>query len=351
MQAIHTAVIQSAVQLGLEDGKQLRVDTTVVETDIHFPTDATLLWDTVRTVTRLVEDLHERLPRGGQGFTNRTRSARRRRQALERMTAQERHTPQKPKYRELLRITEQVLESARQIVQKTSRVKGLDVAGSLVIDQLRRQITTYCELGNRVIDQTRRRVIEGEQVPAEEKVYSIFESPTDLIKRGQARQPVEFGHKVFLAESAQGLITDYQVLDGNPADTTHVKASLDRHQETFHHVPELYAGDRGFHSADHVDHCQPAGVSQVCIPQRGGQKSAQQDVMERSAQFKKGQRFRVGIEGRISVLFRGRGMKRCRAKGRDRFEVLVGAAVLANNLLRIAELLRNGKPVRAKKAA
>ena len=351
MQAIHTAVIQSAVQLGLEDGQQLRVDTTVVETDIHFPTDATLLGDTVRTVTRLVEDLPERWPRGVQGFTNRTRRARRRRQALERMTAPERHTPPKPQYRELLRIPEQVLESARQIVQKTSRVKGLDVAGSLVIDQLRRQIPTYCELGNRVIDQTRRRVIEGEQVPAEEKVYSIFESHTELIKRGKARQPGEFGHKVFLAESAQGRITDYQVLEGNPADTPHVKASLDRPQETFPPVPELYAGDRGFHSADHVDHCQQAGVSQVCIPPRGGQKSAPQDVMERSAQFKKGQRFRVGIEGRISVLFRGRGMKRCRAKGRDRFEVLVGAAVLANNLLRIAELLRNGKPVRAKKAA
>ena len=274
MQAINQAVVQGAVQLGLEDGKRLRVDTTMVETDIHFPTDATLLWDTVRTVTRLVDKLHQELSRGVRGFTNRTRSARRRMQALERISATQRHTQQETKYRELLRITQQVLESARQVVKKTAKIKGVDVAGHLAIDQLRQQIATYCDLGEKVIDQTRRRVLDGEQVPPDEKVYSIFESHTHLIKRGKQRQPVEFGHKVFLAESSQGLITDYQILDGNPADSTQVQTSLDRHQQVFQHSPELYAGDRGFYSADNVDHCQEAGVSQVCIPQRGGQKTA-----------------------------------------------------------------------------
>ena len=351
MRAINQAVVQAAVQLGLEDGKQLRVDTTVVETDIHYPTDATLLWDTVRTVTRLVNKLHEELPRGVQGFTNRMRSARRRMQELERMSASQRQTQQVPKYRELIRITGQVLENARQVVKKTARIKGLDVIGRAGIDQLCQQITTYCKLGDKVIDQTRRRVIEGEQVPVDEKVYSIFEDHTQLIKRGKQRTPVEFGHKVFLAESAQGLITDYQVLDGNPADSNQVKASLDRHQQVFQHAPDLYAGDRGFHSAENEEHCRQAGVSQVCIPQRGGQKTAEREALERSRAFKQGQRFRVGIEGRISVLFRGRGMKRCRAKGRERFEVLVGAAVLANNLLRIADLFLHRKPARRSKAA
>jgi len=351
IQAINQIVVQAAVQLDLEDGKQLRVDTTVVETNIHFPTDATLLWDTVRAVTRLVEDLHKILPRGVQGFTNRTRSARRRMQALERMTAQERHTQQEPKYRELLGITEQVLAEARQVVQKTARVKGIDVADGAMVEPLRQQITGYCQLGDRVIDQTRRRVIDGEQVPAGEKVYSIFESHTDLIKRGKARKPVEFGHKVFLAESARGLITDYQVLEGNPVDTSQVRASLERHRQLFHCTPDLYAADRGFYSAENLDVCQKTGVSQVSIPQCGGQKTADRAAWEKSPAFKKGQRFRAGIEGRISVLFRGRGMKRCRAHGRERFEVLVGAAVLANNLLRIAEMLRDGKPARAKKAA
>jgi len=351
LQAINRAVVQGAIQLGLEDGRQLRVDTTVVETDIHYPTDSTLLWDTVRTVTRLVDKLHPQLPRGVPGFTNRTRSARRRMQALERMSATERHTQQAPQYRDLLRITEQVLERARQVVKKAAKIKGVDVVGRVVIDQLRQQITATCDLGGKVIDQTRRRVMDGEQVPPDEKVYSIFEDHTQLIKRGKQRKPVEFGHKVFLAESSQGLITDYQVLEGNPADTTQVRASLDRHQEVFHRPPELYAGDRGFYSADNEDHCQQAGVSHVCIPQRGGKKTTEREALERSRVFKKGQRFRVGIEGRISVLFRGRGMKRCRAKGRERFEILVGAAVLANNLLRIADLLLNRKPARRSKAA
>ena len=351
MAAINQAVIQAAVQLGLEDGQTLRVDTTVVETNIHYPTDATLLWDSVRTITRLVEDLHAQLPRGVRGFPNRTRSARRRMQAIERMTAQERHTQQEPTYRELLGIAKQVVKNARRVAGNARRVKRVDASTAAVIQQLCQQIEHYCELADRVMDQTRRRVLEGESVPTGEKVYSIFEPHTDLIKRGKARKPVEFGHKVFLAESAQGLITDYQVLEGNPADTMHVQPSLERHQQTFEGPPEIYAGDRGFYSAENLDVCQQAGVTETCIPQRGGTKTAERKALERSPAFKKGQRFRAGIEGRISVLFRGRGMKRCRAQGLQRLEVLVGAAVLANNLMRIAQLLHDRKPVVRRRAA
>src|SRR6266700_2369045 len=350
---INQLVVQAAVQLGLEDGKTLRVDTTVVESNIHYPTDATLLWDAVRTITRLIADLHEKLPDGVQGFTNRTRSARRRMQTIQRMTAAERSQQQEPKYRELIGITEQVVNNARQVVEKakTAAAGAGDLIASLGIDSLRNEITGYCQLAERVIDQSRRRVLQGEKVPTEEKIYSIFEPHTDLIKRGKAQKPVEFGHKVFLAESAQGLITDYRVLKGNPADSDQVEGSLERHQQTFQHVPECYAGDRGFYSAENVKHCEEMEVAQVCIPQRGGQKTAEQTALERSPAFKKGQRFRVGIEGRISVLFRGRGMKRCRAKGLERFEMLVGAAVLANNLMRIAQLLEDQKKPKRRRAA
>jgi IS5 family transposase len=206
-------------------------------------------------------------------------------------------------------------------------------------------------MGDRVIDQTHRRVLEGETVPAEEKLYSIFEPHTDLIKRGKTLKPVEFGHKVFLAESSHGLITDYRILDGNPVDSDHVQASLDHHQKTFQHSPEDYAADRGFYSVENVQKCKDAGVSRVCIPQRGGQRTAEQEELERSRVFKKGQKFRAGIEGRISVLFRGRGMKRCLFKGRERFEILVGAAVLANNLMRIADLMDKRKPNHRRTAA
>lgn len=350
--AVNQLVVQAAVKLDLEDGKQLRVDTTVVETNIHHPTDATLLWDSVRTITRLVWELHEKLPRGVRGFTDRTRSARRRMQAIQRMTARQREQQQTPKYRELIQITEQVVKNAKPVIAAAKRVhKGVDEITRATIDALCQEITTFCQLGERVIDQTRRRVLQGETVPAEEKLYSIFEPHTDLIKRGKTQKPVEFGHKVFLAESAQGLITEYRVLEGNPVDSDHVQASLDHHQKIFQHAPDRYAADRGFYSVESVQNCRDAGVSQVCIPQRGGQKTAEQEELERSRAFKQGQRFRAGIEGRISVLFRGRGMKRCLLKGRERFEVLVGAAVLANNLMRIADLLEKRKPNRSRAAA
>jgi IS5 family transposase len=349
--AVNQLVVQAAVKLDLEDGKQLRVDTTVVETNIHYPTDATLLWDTVRTVTRLVWELHEKLPRGVKGFTDRTRSARRRMQAIQRMTARQREQQQTPKYRELIGITEQVVSNARQVSAAAKRVRKVDEITRAVIDTICKQISDFCALGVRVIDQTRRRVLQGETVPAEQKLYSIFEPHTDLIKRGKTLKPVEFGHKVFLAESSHGLITEYRVLEGNPVDSDHVQASLDQHQKTFQHAPDCYAADRGFYSAENMENCKDAGVSQVCIPQRGGQRTVEQEELERSRAFKKGQRFRAGIEGRISVLFRGRGMKRCLLKGRERFEVLVGAAVLANNLMRIADLLDKRKPNRRRAAA
>ena len=222
----------------------------------------------MRTLTRLIDRLHEKLPDGVQGFTNRTRSARRRMQAIQRMSAAQRSTQQEPKYRELIRITEQVVKNAREVVEKAKAVattEGADILASVGINSLREEITGYCKLADRVIDQSRRRVLQGEQVPTEEKVYSIFEPHTDLIKRGKAQKPVEFGHKVFLAESAQGLITDYQVLDGNPADTIHVQSSLDRHKQTFNRSPELYATDRGFFSPDNVQACEKDGVTHVSI--------------------------------------------------------------------------------------
>jgi IS5 family transposase len=204
MQTLNQAVVQAAVQRDLEDGKQLRVDTTVVETNIHYPTDATLLWDVVRTLTRLVGDLHEQLPHGVKGFTNRTKSARRRMQEIERMTASQRQQQQTPKYGELLSISGKVVADARRVAANAQRVKKVDVLTAAKIQGLCQQIGHYSELAVQVIDQTRRRVLEAEPVPTEEKVYSIFEPHTDLIKRGKKLKPVEFGHKISSPKALRG---------------------------------------------------------------------------------------------------------------------------------------------------
>jgi IS5 family transposase len=339
LRVINEAIVQAAVEMGLEDGGKLRVDTTVVETDVHYPTDSTLLWDSVRVITRLVGRLGERLAQAVTGFANRTRRARRRMQEIQRMTPTQRQQRQRRKYRDLIRTSEQVVHSAREVLKHTSNVRGINPLEDIAIQDARAQIEHYCELGQRVIDQTRRRVIEGQSVPAEQKVYSIFEPHTDLIKRGKAQKPVEFGHKVFLAESANGLITQYRVLQGNPGDEAQLRPCLKHHKRTFGEAPQLLSGDRGFFSQDGLQDCSQAGVGLACIPQRGGTKRPEREAFERSPAFKRGQRFRAGIEGRISVLFRGRGMKRCLAEGRERFELLVGAATLANNLMVIAALL------------
>ena len=309
LQAVNDKVVKAAMDLGLEDGQQLRVDTTVVQTDIHHPTDSTLLWDVVRVITRLIGYLAEAVEQRFPGFHNRGRAARRRMQEIQRLTPKERHERQTEKYRQLIGITAEVVKSARKVLQQTRKARGKNPATDLTIDELRKGIVHYCELGDLVIDQARRRVLQGEQVPNADKIYSIFETHTDLIKRGKVLTPVEFGHKVFLAESAQGLITQYEVLEGNPGDDQQVEPSLKRHKENFGRSPELYSSDRGFFSEINVKSCQQKGVEVVCIPQRGGKKTAKREAYEKSPAFKKGQRFRAGIEGRISVLFRGRGMK------------------------------------------
>src|SRR5216684_1153005 len=325
LKAINDLVVQAAVGLGLEDGAKLRVDTTVVETDIHHPTDNTLLWDVVRVVTRLVGRLAKALKmRRIKGFRDRRRSAHRRMYEIQRMTTRQRQERQTTIYRALIGIAEDVVASAKTALENTATMRGKDLLAAMAIDAIRDEIAHYCGLGERVIDQARRRVLEGEQVPNAEKIYSIFEPHTDLIKRGKVRTPVEFGHKVFLAESAKGLITQYEVLKGNPSDEVHVAPSLKRHRRAFRRAPELYGADRGFFSEHNVTVCVQGAVKTICIPQRGGSKTPQRQAYERSAAFKQGQRFRAGIEGRISVLMRGRGMKRCLAEGAERFALFVG---------------------------
>jgi IS5 family transposase len=338
---LNEAVIQAAVDLGVEDARKRRVDTTVVQTNIHFPTDSGLLWDVVRVHTRVVKQLRDVLgPALRVDFADRTRRAKRRMQQISRMTGKKKTRQHVRKYRDLIQVTEEVIQKAAAVaVAAKPLIEGLDPMAAAIANTLVAAIEEYGDLGQRVVNQSRRRVIDGEQVPVEEKLFSIFEPHTDLIKRGKIQTPVEFGHKVLIAESGNGLITDYRVLDGNPPDQDQLQPSLEQHQKMFGKPPEELAADRGFHSDDNLAACKEAGVIKECIPQCGGEKTPERRAYERSKVFKQGQRFRAGSEGRISVLFRGRGMKRCLRHGLKRFETFVGAAVLANNLLVLAGLL------------
>lgn len=346
LREINKAVVEAAVKMGLEDARELRVDTTVVETDIRYPRDSGLLWDTVRVLTRLVHYLEELAPAACQGFPRRVRRARRRMQEIARLRerAQRKRTLAR-KYRDLINVTTEVIEKAEAVATKARPPRVREPLGGLRLSALCDDIVHFSELGRRAIDQSERRIFGAQTVPAAEKLYSIFEPHTDMIKRGKVYKPVEFGHKVLLAESRIGLITDYQILDGNPIDSDQLVPCIERHIKHFGDAPAVFAGDRGFHDTAGCQQLSGNGVKLVAIPQRGGKRSPEQEAFEKRRDFKQAQAFRAGIEGRISVLFRGRGMKRCLWSGRERFELFIGAAVLANNLLVIAALLhkRNRK--------
>ena len=202
VRAFNDAVVRAAITLGLDDGTRLRVDTTVVETDIHYPTDSTLLWDGVRVLTRLVGQLGALLPAATQGFVNHTRRARRRMQEISRLTPAQRPRQQRRTYRDLLAVTTEILTQARAAASAARTAPLADPLAAATVQSLRAEIDRVGRLADRVIAQTQRRVLQGEAVPAAEKLLSIFEPPTGLIVRGTARTPAEFGHKIFLAESA-----------------------------------------------------------------------------------------------------------------------------------------------------
>ena len=259
VRALNERVVRWAVAQGLEDGRKLRGDTTVVETNIHFPTDSGLLWDGVRVLTRLVGRLQALRPGRAIAFPNRTRSARRRMQEIHRLTPKQRETHQVPKYRALITITTDVIQASRQVVTAAQAAPCPDALTAGHVTALAQEITEYAERTARVVEQARRRVLLDQTVATEDKIFSIFEPHTDLIKRGKAQKPVEFGHKVLLSESGHGLITEYRVLDGNPTDDRHVAPSLQRHRDLFGISPTLSAHDRGFYSLDAIKACQAAG--------------------------------------------------------------------------------------------
>lgn len=350
VEKLNRAVVKAATKERLVDSERLRVDSTLVETDIHYPTDASLLWDSVRVISRLVGEVKELDPAATRGFNNRTKRARRRMQEISRFSQKDGEETRKARYRDLIEVSEVAVAQAREVADRARETELPDLMEDMALKALVRKIVRFSVLADRVLVQTCRRVLKGEKVSVDEKLVSIFEEHTDIVVRGKARKPVEFGHKVFLAQSGSKIITDYAVLPGNPPDEQRVAPALKKHEMLFGAAPALFAGDRGFHSAANIDLCKEAGVKSVCIPQRGGKKTEQRVAEEKTPQFKKGQKFRAGIEGTISGLLRGRGMRRCMDEGQERFEVFVGAVVLAYNLLVIAELMAARKSRRQKRA-
>jgi len=333
---LHRQVVEVAKRAGVTRGRRFRIDTTVVETNVHYPTDSTLLQDGVRVLTRTMQRASRALGDEPGRIRNRLRS-------VTRDVLTIGYQARSPKtrdamvqsYRKLMATTRAVLRDADTLVRRLGQRRRTALAGTAsILERTQRHLRQLRPVVQRVVAQTRARLMGGDtHVP--DKVLSIFEPHTTTVRKGKISKPNEFGNLVTIQESEHQIITAYEVHAGRPADVTMWTPALDRHLAIFARAPYLAAGDRGFSSATNEQAAADRGVRRVILPRRGSKSTARR-VYERQAWFRRGQRWRVGCEGRISVIKRRHGLRRCRYHGTDGMARWVGLGVIADNLMNIA---------------
>ena len=336
IEQLHRQVVEGAKRAGVTHGRRFRIDTTVVETNVHYPTDSTLLQDGVRVLTRTMQRASVALGDQSGRIRNRLRSVTRRVLII----GYEARSPKTRaalvrSYRTLMATTRAVLRDTATMVRRLGqRLRTASPQVHPILQRAQDQLHAMQPLVQRVVSQTRARVLGGD-THVSDKVLSIFEPHTATIRKGKIAKPNEFGQLVTIQESEHQIITAYEVHAGRPADVTLWTPALNRHQTIFGRAPDLAAGDRGFSSATNEQAATERGVRRVILPRRGP-KSPARRAFERQRWFRRGQRWRVGCEGRISVLKRRHGLDRCRYHGAEGMHRWVGLGVIANNLVSTA---------------
>lgn len=334
--SVNRCLAEYAVQSELIDGDRLRLDTTAVGTNIHWPTDSSLLWDVYRTLDRLIRQAREIDPEAVGTRRLQARRAKRLQQKISRQAANKGRSALKPLYMQLIPMVEDLFGWARSVRKELAKSRRL----ASVMDKARaaaivRQIDHYIELGQRVVDQARRRVLQGERVPNDEKLFSIFESHTELLKRGKAGKDVEFGHMIQLQQVDDKFITDYDVFDKRPVEYELLESVLESHKKLFGRYPDELAGDKGYYeSMAAIDRLQKK-VPMVSIAKKG-RRTQQESEREHDPLFRLAQRFRAGVEGTIAFLKRMLRLARCFNKGWEHFVSTIGQTIFAHNLLVLA---------------
>jgi len=339
IEQLHRQVVDVAKRAGVTRGRRFRIDTTVVETNVHYPTDSTLLQDGVRVLTRTMHRASTALGDQRGRLRNRLRSVTRRVLTIG-------YQARSPKtrdalvqsYRRLMATTRAVLRDADTMIRRLGqRRRTATTATASILQRAQQQLQHLRPLVTRVVAQTRARLVGGDtHVP--DKILSVFEPHTVTIRKGKISKPNEFGNLVTIQEAEHQIITAYEVHAGRPADVTLWTPALDRHKRIFDHAPDLAAGDRGFSSAANEQAATDRGVRRVVLPRRGPKSTARR-TYERQGWFRRGQRWRVGCEGRISVIKRRHGLRRCRYHGTAGMARWVGLGVIADNLINAATFL------------
>jgi transposase, IS5 family len=338
LQELNDRAVELARDRKVTRGRKLRVDTTAVETQIHYPTDSGLIGDGVRVVSRLLRRAKAVLGEAafglGNAFRSRVRTVRKLSQQLHRIArrkGQQGREALQAAYTQLIETAERTGAQAKRVFEALKR------SGGRGAEYLASRVGEFLPRLTRGIEQARRRVLRGESVPAPEKLLSLFEPHTQIIPRFKAGKPVEFGRKIRLDEVEGGIITGYAILEqGGGQDQPYLKDSLAAHRRHFGRAPGLLAADRGMASTANERLAKEAGVEEVALP-RVGKASAERKELERGRRFRRGYRFRAGIEGRIHSLRRDFGLKRCRYHGEGGMGRWVGWGIVTHNLVKIAE--------------
>ena len=339
---IHQRIVRIAQDKAVVQGRKMRVDTTVVETNIHYPTDSSLLGDGVRVLTRVMKKITDVVGDVGATLRDRSRSVKYR--VLEIARAARAKGPQsraklEKAYNNLLMSTSRLVGQAkrfsREIADGTKRARSIKKQAKL--QRLRCQLETMLPRVRQVIRQTRARIFRGE-TRSEGKIVSLFEPSTEVIRKGKAAKPNEFGKMVKLQEAENQIVTNYEVYEKRPHDTNLLVPAIETHEAILGRTPRLVAADAGFYSAKNEAAAKAKGVKRVCIPNHAT-KSATRRREQKKRWFRNGQKWRTGCEGRISVIKRRHGLTRCRYKGADGMKRWVGLGVIADNLINIGNAM------------
>lgn len=326
-EAVNRCVLGDAKQARTELGKVIRIDSTVTASPIHAPSDSTLLWDSMRVMVRLLRRAEALAGAPALAWHNHSRVAKKR----ARMIQYGRGARKKALwYKDLVQVTEATLA---YIQQGFIRLTGHQVAGgSFALWQA--EVAHYTPLIERVIEQTRRRVFAGEQVPAGEKIVSVFEEHTDIIVKGA--RDVEYGHKLNLSGGKSGLILDLVIEDGNPADAERFLPMVERHSALYGYPPRQVAADGGYASGDNVRQAKARGVKDIAFHKKRGLTI--EEMVKSRWVYRRLRNFRAGIEAGISCLKRAYGLARCTWKGLAHFKSYVWSSVVAYNLALLTRL-------------
>jgi len=338
---IHERMVQIARTGGVAPGRRLRVDTTVVETNIHYPTDSSLLGDGVRVLTRTMQRIAKIAGPVGAKLRDRSRSVKFRLLEIARAARGKvpNRTKMAPAYRRLLDTTARVVGQARRFAGEINRgvKRAADARKQAVLEGLRGKLDRMAPLVRQVMRQTRARVFEGD-LHAEGKIVSVFEPATEIIRKGKAGKPTEFGKMVKLQEAENQIVIEYEVYARRPSDADLLLAAIDTHETKLGRIPRLVTADAAFYSAKNEAAAKAKGVKRVCIPNRTS-KSPARKREQKKRWFRNGQKWRTGCEGRISVIKRRHGLARSRYKGDDGMQRWVGLGVIADNLINIGRAL------------